>query len=140
MPALIDDIYGVTRIEERFEVSRAVYENVGAETTYTIYDGYGHIAKPAIDDLVDFHKTEIQATYGSTSANEEDATGESDELDSTSDTGNESGDNDTSNESGNSDTASNTTNEESPGFGIGAALSGIAGVSYVIKHRIGSES
>jgi hypothetical protein len=130
MPALIDDIYGVTRIEERFEVSRAVYENVGAETTYTIYDGYGHTAKPAIDDLIEFHGNQIQATYGSSTTSGGNSADESEESSAGDTTGDESGSN---------ETVANSTSEKSPGFGIGATLSGIAGASYMLKRRLESE-
>jgi hypothetical protein len=121
MPDLIDDIYGVKNIDERWEVSRAVYENVGASATFTVYEGYGHTSRPAIDDLVEFHQQEIEATYGSPSTEEE-----------TSDK--------TNDESANSGTDTEATDDESPGFGVGATLSGLAGASYVLKRRLESES
>lgn len=106
MPELIDDIYGVKRFEERFEVSRAVYENVDAAVTYTIYEGHGHTPSPAVADLIEFHTNEIQATYGSDTRNGEGSDG---------------------------DAAVDATSDESPGFGTGAALAGIVGGSYLLK-------
>jgi hypothetical protein len=130
LPLLVDDIYGVKRFEDRFNVSRAVYENVGAATEFTVYEGYGHTDEPAIDDLIEFHTNEIQNTYGSI-ANSEETTGEEGEE-------SKSGD-DTADDSDGNETAANSTNEESPGFGFGAALSGIAGAGYMLKRRFESD-
>lgn len=131
MPDLIDDIYGVKNIDERFEVSRAVYENVGAAATFTVYEGYGHTPRPAMDDLVEFHRNEIQNTYGSNSVSEDSSAGEGEESSTDDTTGDESGDD---------ENGSNSTSEESPGFGVGVTLSGVAGAGYMLKRRIESES
>ncbi len=130
MPDLIDDIYGVKNIDERWNVSRAVYENVGAAATFTVYEGYGHTSRPAIDDLVDFHRNEIQNTYGSNSMSEDSSSGDGEES--------TAGDT-TDDESSGDENGSNGTSEESPGFGVGATLSGIAGAGYVFKRRLESE-
>lgn len=127
MPDLIDDIYGVQNIDERFEVSRAVYENVGAAATFRVYEGYGHTPRPAIDDLVEFHQQEIVGTYGSPSTDEE-----------TSDEGGDgSANSDTDTDT---DTDTGSTDDGTPGFGVGVTLGGLAGASYVLKHRLESES
>ena len=126
MPDLIDDIYGIKRIKERFEVSRSVYENVGGATEFTVYEGYGHTWEPAVEDLVEFHTNEIQDTYGSIARSEDTKGGESEGLKTASETANTSDGN---------ETAPNSTAEESPGFGFGATLSGIAGAGYVLKRR-----
>lgn len=41
---------------------------------------------------------------------------------------------------GGNETDSNSTNEGSPGFGLGASLSVIAGVIYVLKRRFESDA
>ena len=71
LPDLLDDIYGEETFDERWKVSRAVYEDVGAATAFTVYEGYGHTWEPAVEDLVEFHSTEIEETYGSISTSEE---------------------------------------------------------------------
>lgn len=151
MPELIDDIYGVQNIDERFEVSRAVYQNVGAAVTFRVYEGYGHTSRPAIDDLVEFHKTEMQNLDGSSELNEE-CSAEAVEQSSPTDTATEepsptetateaSGAADTVTEvAGSNDTAAESTSGEVPGFGIGATLSAIAGGSYILKRRCESET
>jgi hypothetical protein len=64
MPDLLDDIHGEMSIDERWQVSKAVYENVGAAATFTVYEGYGHTSRPATEDLVEFHRNAIVETYG----------------------------------------------------------------------------
>ena len=171
MPDLIDDIYGVENIDERFEVSRAAYENVDAEVTITVYDGYGHTPRPAIDDLVEFHRNNMQdldasdsieiecsagegeasstaATTTETSNTADNATETSNTTDntaeapSTADNTTEApstADNTTGGANGN-DTVPDPTGDQGPGFGIVAALSAMAGASYILKRRSESET
>ena len=131
MPDLVKDIYGLERFEERFEVSRAVYENVGGATEFTMYEGYGHTDEPAIEDLVEFDNNEIQNAYGPIAKSEDTTSREGEEL-KTSDN--------PADDSGGNKTASNPTNEESPGFGFGIALSGIVGAGYIVKRRFESDT
>lgn len=141
MPDLIDDIFGVKNIDERFEVSRAAYENVGAAVTFTVYEGVGHNPRPAIDDLVEFHRNELQNLESAESTSGETSVDGGEESSSADTTGNESGANDAEqNESASNNTASESTSDGSPGFGVGAALSGLAGAGYVIKRRFESDA
>ena len=151
MPDLIDDIYGVANIDERFAVSRAAYENVGAAVTFAVYEGYGHTPRPAIDDLVEFHRAEMQNLDASNSISEEcsatvaeesttadTATAESTTADTTTDVSSTA---DTTTEgSDGTDTAAESTRGEVPGFGVGVTLSALAGVGYTLKRRFDSES
>jgi hypothetical protein len=159
LPDLINDIYGVMNIDERFEVSRTAYQNVDTTVTFTVYEGVGHTPRPAIDDLVEFHRDKLQnldasdtvsgecladaesstadnATEEQTTSNntsEEPSTADSaTNVSSTTDNATE--------ESGGSDTASDSTSEKIPGFGVGATLSAIAGAGYILKRRIESET
>ena len=151
MPDLIDDIFGVQNIEERFKVSRAAYENVDAAVTITVYEGYGHTPRPAIDDLVEFHRNEMQNLDASSAVSEE-CSAEAVEQPSTTSTATDQPDTtdtataapsaaDTATEASDGDgTASESTPGEVPGFGVGAALSAIAGTTYLLKRRLESET
>jgi hypothetical protein len=141
MPDLIDDIYGVKNIDERFEVSRAAYENVDAAVTFTVYEGYGHTPRPAIDDLVEFHRSKMQDLDVSTSEKMDCLAGE----------GGESRTADTTTEglstaatpterSNGTDTTADSTSGEGPGFGVGATLSAMAGAGYILKRRFESDT
>lgn len=144
LPDLIDDIYGVENIDERFEVSRAAYESVDAAVTFTVYEGYGHTPRPAIDDLVEFHRDEMQnldasdtvaegcspeaveeSTTTATATAEPSATDTVTEAPSTTATATDASD----------DTAAESTGRAVPGFGVGATLSAIAGAGYILKRR-----
>lgn len=52
---LILDVYGTERINERFPVTKSVYEAVDPSAEFTIYDGYGHTTQPAQTDVIEFH-------------------------------------------------------------------------------------
>jgi hypothetical protein len=141
MPDLIDDIYGVKNIDERFEVSRAAYENADAAVTFTVYEGYGHTPRPAIDDLVEFHRSKMQDLDVSTSEKMDCLAGE----------GGESRTADTTTEglstaatpterSNGTDTTADSTSGEGPGFGVGATLSAMAGAGYILKRRFESDT
>jgi hypothetical protein len=150
MPDLIDDIYGVENIAERFEVSRAAYENVGAAVTFTVYEGQGHTPWPAIDDLVAFHRGELQNLNASNAAGEDCSADAVEDSTTTPTATPESSPTDTPTEvsstvdtpteaSGDTDTAAEATSGEVPGFGVGATLSALAGVGYMLKRRVESE-
>lgn len=150
MPDLIDDVFGVRNIEERFEVSRAAYENVGAAVTFRIYEGYGHTPRPAIDDLVEFHRSELQNLDASNAVSDEcsaEAVDQSSPTDTattepeTADTATDVSEAvDTATEApGIDETASESTSGEVPGFGVGATLGAIAGTIYLLKRRLESE-
>lgn len=64
LPDLIEDLFGIKQVDERFEVSRAVYNNVEANAQFTIYEGYGHTPEPAFSDLIKFHRRHMHETYG----------------------------------------------------------------------------
>ena len=64
LPDLIEDVFGVLQVDERFEVSRAAYDNVGSSAEFTIYEGWGHTPEPAMSDLIDFHQRQIYETFG----------------------------------------------------------------------------
>jgi hypothetical protein len=141
MPDLIDDIFGVKNIDERFEVSRAAYENVDAAATFTVYEGYGHTPRPAIDDLVEFHRNEIQNLNASNPVPIECSAGEG-ESSSTADTTTAEASTTTTTTEGSTGnvTTTDSTSGEGPGFGIGATLSALAGAGYILKRRFESET
>ncbi len=141
MPDLIDDIFGVQNIEERFRVSRTAYENVDAAVTITTYEGYGHTPRPAVDDIVDFHRSELQGTADADATSEESPTEETEASSTTDPSEDESSGTDIpSDESGTGNTAADSTSQEVPGFGVGATLTSIAGAGYILKHRFESET
>jgi hypothetical protein len=140
MPDLIDDIFGVQRVEERFRVSRAAYENVDAPVSMRVYEGFGHTSRPALDDLVEFHRNEMQNLYASSAVSEE-SSADADEQSSTTSTATDQQDTTSTaiEASDGGGTASESMSRGMPGFGIGAALSAIAGTTYLIKRRLESE-
>jgi len=140
LPDLIDDIYGVENVDERFEVSRAAYESVDAAVTFTVYEGYGHTLRPAIDDLVEFHRDEMQnldasntVTRGCSPEVVEESNTTADP--SATDTGTEAPSTTATATEESTDTAAESTGREVPGFGVGATLSAIAGAGYILKRR-----
>lgn len=131
MPDLINDIFGVKNIDERFSVSQAVYENVGADVTFRIYDGYGHTPRPAMDHLVQFHNEKMKTFRPDTT-----------EPSGTRTTATESSTPSASptDRSTQTNAATATTGSEVPGFGIGATLTAIGGAGYALKRQRDSDT
>lgn len=48
--------YGEDVHEERFPTCEAVYDEVGAATVFHTYEGVGHTPKPALADVIAFHR------------------------------------------------------------------------------------
>lgn len=50
------DVYGEDMLEDRFPKSQAVYEEVGTEAQFRVYEDFGHTPAPARADIVEFHR------------------------------------------------------------------------------------
>lgn len=62
---LLLDIFGWKQVDERFETSRRIYENVGAPAEFKIYEDVGHEITPQIvEDIAEFHREQMQAEFG----------------------------------------------------------------------------
>ena len=122
---LLLDIFGWEQVDERFETSRSIYENVGAPTEFTVYDGIGHdVPEEILTDIVEFHRQQMDETFGSQDAANDT---EDDEASTTEPT-----------DEPDSEQAEPTA-EEQPGFGVIQAIAAVGGLGYLIKRRV-SES
>lgn len=55
LTALMFDVFGERKLDERFPVSKSVYQAVDPSAEFTVYEGYGHTDRPAQDDIIEFH-------------------------------------------------------------------------------------
>jgi hypothetical protein len=53
------DVYGPHMTDDRFPYSRAVYDELGANTVFRTYRGEAHTYRPAINDIVRYHARTI---------------------------------------------------------------------------------
>lgn len=53
------DVYGEDMQDDRLPYSRMIYDEVGADAVFRIYEGAGHTPRPAFDDLVEFHRRSL---------------------------------------------------------------------------------
>jgi len=53
------DIYGDDMITERFPTCQAAYREAGIDATFRVYEDAGHTPRPAMDDIVEFHRRSI---------------------------------------------------------------------------------
>jgi hypothetical protein len=59
------DVYGEDMQDDRFPYSRNVYERVGANATFRLYEGVGHeITNEIENDVVAFHREHLDGRYG----------------------------------------------------------------------------
>ncbi|MGQ4556182.1 PKD domain-containing protein [Halobellus sp. GM3] len=54
------EVYGDDMIEERFPFCQSAYEEAGVSAQFRVYDGAGHTPRPAVDDIVEFHRRSIE--------------------------------------------------------------------------------
>lgn len=126
------DVYGKEMVEDRFSYCEKVFKEEGIDATFKVYEEAGHTPRPALADIIEFHRQAIHSknaetcnstnltpttaspTNGpntsSTSASKA-ATPQSDPVTKTT-----------------SASAGKTTNTTVPGFGIGAVLSSLVGM------------
>lgn len=53
------DVYGDDMIAERFPTSQRAYEEAGVSAQFRVYPDAGHTPRPAVDDLIEFHRRSI---------------------------------------------------------------------------------
>lgn len=56
---LMFDVFGEKKLDDRFPVSKSVYQAVDPSAQFTVYEGYGHTDRPAQDDIIEFHGGDI---------------------------------------------------------------------------------
>ena len=54
------EIYGEDMIVDRFPRSQAAYEEAGVDAQFKVYSGVGHNPRPALNDIVRFHRRSIE--------------------------------------------------------------------------------
>ena len=59
LATLMFDVFGEKRLDDRFSVSKSVYQAVDPSAQFTVYEGYGHTDRPAQDDIIEFHHREL---------------------------------------------------------------------------------
>ncbi|GAA0678143.1 PKD domain-containing protein [Natronoarchaeum mannanilyticum] len=52
-------VYGEEMIEDRFPYCQTAYERAGIDAQFRVYDGAGHTPRPALEDIVAFHRLSI---------------------------------------------------------------------------------
>lgn len=53
------DVYGDDMQEDRLPYCRSVFDDVGASAVFRIYEGAGHTPRPAVDDVIEFHRRSL---------------------------------------------------------------------------------
>lgn len=53
------DVYGDDMIGERFPTCQEVYDEVGVDAQFRVYEDAGHTPRPAEDDILEFHERSI---------------------------------------------------------------------------------
>jgi len=53
-------VYGEEMIEDRFPYCQTAYERAGIDAQFRVYDGAGHTPRPALEDIVAFHRLSIE--------------------------------------------------------------------------------
>lgn len=147
------EVYGDDMIAQRFSRSQEAYQKAGVSAQFRVYDGVGHTPRPAIDNLVEFHRR---------SMNDEDVSEFGDDLvtepalESTTLPQDKTQSNRTSSDAGEGETQSNRTSvddrtetepeadesgdgETVPGFGMMSALASVGGIGYLLKRRSSEE-
>lgn len=122
---LLVDIFGWDQVDERFETSRQIFETVGANATFKIYEGVGHsISGEMVEDIRDFHREQMISEFPMGNAESADTTdgSESESPDESS-----------------TDTSESTTDSQ-PGFGVVQTIATLGGLGYLIRNRVSSES
>lgn len=54
------DVYGDDMIDERFPNSQRAYEAAGVDAQFRVYPAAGHTPRPAVEDIVAFHRRSIR--------------------------------------------------------------------------------
>jgi len=53
-------VYGEEMIRDRFPFCQRAYDRADVEAQFRIYDGAGHTPRPAVEDIVEFHRRSIE--------------------------------------------------------------------------------
>lgn len=139
------DVYGEDMIEDRFTYCEKVYEEEGIDAMFKVYENAGHTTRPALDDIIEFHKEAMhdETTETTTSMRETTST-TSPPPTRTSDSTSTSTATSTQTETKTTSTVTltqETTRTTSPGFGVGTlfgAFSG-TGLGYSFYNRLLSD-
>lgn len=132
------DVYGEDMVEDRFPYSEQIYNEVGIEANFKVYDGVGHTPIPALQDIIKFHREVLPEDDPTTTTSQStDTTTET----SSSNTSTEMDTGTTTNKANHATTATTegttSTQTESPGFGVVTSLVGLVTASYLgIRRRI----
>jgi hypothetical protein len=141
---LLVDIFGWDQVDERFAISRQIFETVGADATFKIYEGVGHtVTRGMVADITDFHRQQMVSTYpsgGLSSATDEGSDAKSTEPASDADSSETTAANGSG--SGNDSTAaeSESTTDSQPGFGLIHTVVTLGGIGYLLRNRIELDS
>lgn len=118
---LLVDIFGWKQVDERFETSRQIFETLGANATFKIYDGVGHsVTREMVDDLVSFHSQQMVSEF---------PTDETLAADPDTEPADES-----------ADESSEATTDTQPGFGVIQTVATLGGLGYLIQNRMKSQT
>ena len=62
---LLVDIFGWFQVDERFETTRGIFDTVGANAQFNVYEGVGHsVSDEMVTDIKKFHRRQKHETYG----------------------------------------------------------------------------
>lgn len=126
------DVYGKEMVEDRFSYCEKVFKEEGIDATFKVYEEAGHTPRPALADIIEFHRQAIHPKNAETgtSTNLTPTTasptnGPNTSSTSASKAATPQSDPETKTTSA---SAGKTTNTTVPGFGIGAVLSSLVGM------------
>jgi len=122
---LLVDIFGWDQVDERFNTSRQIFETVGANATFKIYDGVGHsVSREMVADIIEFHRQQMISGF---------PTSETPSSDTAEDTTSDSADESSTETSG-------STTDTQPGFGLVHTVTTLGGLGYLIRNWSSSQS
>ena len=134
-------VYGEDMIEQRFPYCQTAYTEAGVEAQFRIYEGTGHTPRPAMADIIEFHRRSIVGEDVSDFGDDLSswASGTSGERGSRTSEGGTGGRTADSDEAATSGDDPGFSTGLGVGFGAGVVTTGLASISY-FKGRSNRES
>lgn len=104
---LILEIFGWAQVDERFAISKEMYDHVGVSAEFREYEGIAHeVPREILEDIVEFHHTVIADSFGPIE------------------------------DMSTPDIPTESSTDDQPGLGLTQALGALCGLGYVLTQRM----